>query len=46
MAGGWRRNKESLKVPECDQIPEFEEFDNALDDREPQKRWFLLKCYL
>lgn len=27
-----------FEVPECDQIPEFEEFDSSLDDRELQKR--------
>ncbi|XP_052709493.1 uncharacterized protein LOC128184164 isoform X2 [Crassostrea angulata] len=27
-----------FEVPECDQIPEFEEFDNSLDDRELQKK--------
>lgn len=27
-----------FEVPECDQIPEFEEFDNSLDDKELQKK--------
>lgn len=32
-----------FEVPECDQIPEFEEFDNSLDDRELQKKMVLFK---
>lgn len=32
-----------FEVPECDQIPEFEKFDNSLDDRELQKKMVLFK---